>query len=149
MEIKKILWATDFSENSSKALPYVSSLSEQYQTDVHVVYVIEDLAYHDPWYGEFDKTHIEKIHDWERKKANKRLNEICDKYLQGCPLFTRHVAIGDPAKEILLLAQSEKVDMIIMATRGRSGDFPFGSVTEKVLKNSMVPVVAVPISDAT
>jgi len=149
MEIKKILWATDFSENSSKALPYVGSLSEQYQTDVHVLYVIEDLAYHDPWYGEFDKTHIEKIHEWERKNANKRLNEICDKYLQGCPLFTKHVAIGDPAKEILQLAQSEKVDMIVMATRGRGGDFPFGSVTEKVLKNSTIPVVAVPIVDET
>ena len=149
MEIKKILWATDFSENSSKALPYVTSLSEQYQTDVHVLYVIEDLAYHDPWYGEFDKTHIEKIHEWERKKANKRLNEICDKYLKGCPLFTKHVAVGDPAKEILRFAKSENVDMIVMATRGRSGDFPFGSVTEKVLKNSTIPVVAVPIADKT
>jgi nucleotide-binding universal stress UspA family protein len=146
MEVKKILWPTDFSDNSEKALPYVTSLGEKYQTEVHVLYVIPELANHEPWYGEFDQSHIDKIHDWERKTAEKRLSEICEKYLDGCPLYIRHIAMGDPAEEILKLVEKEKVDMVVMASHGRKGHFHFGSVAEKVVKNAPVPTITVPIS---
>jgi nucleotide-binding universal stress UspA family protein len=146
MEVKKILWPTDFSDNSQQALPYVTSLGEKYQTEVHVLYVIPELANHEPWYGEFDQSHIDKIHDWERKKAEKRLNEICEKYLDGCRLYVRHIAMGDPAEEILKLAGKENVDMVVMASHGRKGHFHFGSVAEKVVKNAPVPTITVPIS---
>ena len=146
MELKKILWPTDFSNNSEHALPYVTSLGEKYQTEVHVLYVIPELGNHEPWYGEFDRSHIEKIHEWERKTAEKRLNEICEKYLVGCPLYIRHIAMGDPAQEILKLVEEEKVDMVVMSSHGRKGHFHFGSVAEKVVKESPVPVVTIPIS---
>jgi nucleotide-binding universal stress UspA family protein len=146
MEVKKILWPTDFSDNSENALPYVASLGEKYQTEVHVLYVIPELANHEPWYGEFDRSHINKIHDWERKKAEQRLNEICEKHLKGCPLFIRHIAMGDPAQEILKLVDEEKMDMVVMASHGRKGHFHFGSVAERVVKNSPVPTITVPIS---
>ncbi len=146
MEVKKILWPTDFSPNAEKALDYVTSFGEKYQTEVHLLYVIEDLGHHEPWYGEFDKSHIEKIHEWERETAEKRLGDICTKYLQGCPLFIKHIAIGDPAEEILKTADQEKADMIIMASHGRRGTFGFGSVSEKVVKNAAVPVVTIPVA---
>ena len=69
MEVKKILWPTDFSGNAEKALDYVTSLSEKYQTEVHVLYVIEQLSSHEPWYGEFEKSRIAKIQEWEQKTA--------------------------------------------------------------------------------
>jgi nucleotide-binding universal stress UspA family protein len=145
MEIKKILWPTDFSANAEKALDYVTSLGEKYQTDVHVLYVIEDLAHqNEPWYGEFDRSHIDKIHKWERATAEKRLDDLCKAHLNKCPLYIRHIAIGDPAEEILKLADQEKVDMIVMASHGSRGSFSFGSVSEKVIKNSHVPVVTIP-----
>lgn len=147
MEVKKILWPTDFSKNAEQALPYVTSLGEKYQTDVHVLYVIEELALHEPWYGEFDQSHIDKIHEWEEKTAKKRLDEICKNHLNGCPLYKKHIAIGDPAQEILKLTEEEKVDMVVMASHGRKGQFHFGSVAEKVVKNSPVPVVTVPVSE--
>jgi nucleotide-binding universal stress UspA family protein len=147
MKMKKVLWPTDFSENAEKALPYVSSLSEKYQTEVHVLYVIEELALHEAWYGEFDRTHIDKIHEWENKKAIERLGEVCSKYLEGCPLYIKHVAIGDPAQEILKLAEEEKIDMVVMATHGRRGHFRFGSIAEKVVKNSPVPVITIPVQN--
>ena len=148
MEMKKILWPTDFSGNAEKALPYVTSLGEKYQTEVHVLYVIEELAHHEPWYGEFDRAHIEKIHEWEERKARKRLDEICENYLKGCPLHIKHIAIGDPSQEILKLIEQEKVDMVVMASHGRKGLFGFGSIAEKVLKNSPVPVVTIPVTPA-
>lgn len=146
MDVKKVLWPTDFSKNAEQALPYVTSLGEKYQTDVHVLYVIEELALHEPWYGEFDQSHIDKIHEWEEKTAKKRLDEICKNHLNGCPLYKKHIAIGDPAQEILKLTEEEKVDMVVMASHGRKGRFHFGSVAEKVVKNSPVPVVTIPVS---
>jgi nucleotide-binding universal stress UspA family protein len=144
MEVKKVLWPTDFSDNAAAALPYVESLSQKYQTEVHVLYVIEELGYHEPWYGEFDKSHIEKIHQWEQDTAEKRLNEVCENHLKGCPLYIKHIAIGDPAQEIMKYVEKEKPDMVVMATHGRKGHFQFGSVTEKIVKSSPVPVVTIP-----
>ena len=144
MERKKILWPTDFSKNAKQALPYVTSMSKKFETEVHVLYIIEELGYHDPWYGTFDSTHIDKIHAWENEKAKERLDEICEKYLEGCPLYVKHVAIGDPAQEILKFIERDKVDMVIMATSGRKGHFKFGSVADKVVKNSPVPVITIP-----
>ena len=145
MEVRKLLWPTDFSSNAEKALGYVTSLMEKYQTEVHLLYVIEDVSHHEAWYGEFGQTHIDKIQEWEKKTAENRLDQICDKYLKGCPLYIKHIGIGDPAREILSLIENEKVDMVVMATRGSKGHFPFGSVAEKVVKNSPVPVVTVPV----
>lgn len=144
MEVKKVLWPTDFSKNAAAALPYVESLSQKYQTEVHVIYVIEELGYHEPWYGEFDRSHIEKIHQWERQMAEKRLDEVCENHLKGCPLYIKHIAIGDPAQEIIRYIEKEKPDMVVMATHGRKGHFQFGSVAEKVVKSSPVPVVTIP-----
>lgn len=146
MEIKKVLWPTDFSKNAASALPYVASLAEKYHTEVHVLYVIEELALHEPWYGEFNRSHIDKIHEWEENKAKARLDEICERHLQGCPLYIKHVAIGDPAHEIIKLIGEEGIDVVILASRGRKGHFRFGSVAEKVAKNSPVPVVTVPVT---
>jgi nucleotide-binding universal stress UspA family protein len=146
MDVKKLLWPTDFSKNAAQALPYVTSLTEKYQTEVHVLYVIDDLGHPgDPWYGDLDKSHTTKIHEWEKTKAGERLDEICENHLKGCPLYIKHIAVGDPAQEILKLVEKEKVDMVVLATHGRKGHFSFGSVAEKVVKNAPVPVVTVPI----
>ena len=142
--MKKILWPTDFSSRAEKALPYVTSLTQQYNAEIHVLYVIEDIAHHEAWYGEFNQDHVEELMERAQKSAHKRLDQICEKYLEGCPLYIKHVAIGDPAREILRLIEQEKIDMVVMATRGHKGHFDFGSVAEKVLKNAPVPVTTIP-----
>lgn len=144
MEIKKILWPTDFSSSAAAALEQVISLTEKYQAEVHVLYVIEDLAHHPVWYGAFDEAHMDKVSEFSMKTAQKKLDQICNKYLHGCPLYIRHVAMGDPAVEILKLVETEKMDMVVMASRGVKGQFSFGSVAEKVVRHSPVPVVTVP-----
>jgi nucleotide-binding universal stress UspA family protein len=145
MEVKKVLWPTDFSSSAEKALPYVTDLTQKYGAEIHVLYVIEDIAHHEGWYGEFDKTHIDKLMEWADKSAKKRLDQVCEKYLDSCPLYIKHVAVGDPAQEILKLIKEEKVDLVVMASHGAQGNFRFGSVAEKVLKNSPVPVTTIPV----
>ena len=140
MEIKKILWPTDFSDNSNAALPYVLSLTKKYGAEIYLLYVAEDMADYGTWYGELTPSHIEKLHEWEIPHAEKKMDEVCQKELKGCPMFHKLVVIGDPAQKILETAKSEDVDVVVMATHGRKGKFDFGSVTEKVVKNSPVPV---------
>jgi len=79
------------------------------------------------------------------KSAKKRLDQVCEKYLNSCPLYIKHVAVGDPSQEILKLIDQEKVDLVIMASHGQKGHYRFGSVTDKVLKNSPVPVTTIPV----
>lgn len=143
--IEKILWPTDFSHSAQSALEYIESLATKYQAEIHVLHVVEDIAHHESWYGEFDRNHIDKIIQWEQKTGQKRLDQICSKYLDGCPLYIKHVKIGDPAEEILKLIEAEQVDMVVMTTQGEKGLFPFGSVAEKVVKTASVPVITIPV----
>ena len=145
MEIKRILWPTDFSQSAKAALPYVTSLTEKFQAEIHVLYVIEDIAHHEGWYGDFNRERIEKLMERAEVSAKKRLEQICDKYLDQCPLYIKHVAIGDPSQEILKLIDKENIEMVVMSSLGQKGNFRFGSVSEKVLKNSPVPVSIIPV----
>ncbi len=145
MEIKRILWPTDFSGNSEKALPYLQSLTKQYAAQVHVLYVIQEIAHPKSWYGNLGEDHIEELIKLSEKSARQRLNQICEQYMGNGSLYEKHIAVGDPAREILNFITAEKMDLVVMATRGEKGHFQFGSVCEKVMKNSPVPVTAIPI----
>ncbi len=89
METKRILWPTDLSGNAEKAISFVESLSKKYNAEIYILYVIEELAYHEPWYGEFNESHIKKIHEWEEDQAGKRLNRLCEEYLNECPIYKK------------------------------------------------------------
>jgi nucleotide-binding universal stress UspA family protein len=149
MEIKKILWPTDFSENANAALGYVLSLTKKYGAEIYLLYVAEDLGDYTTWYGELTPAHLQKLRDWEIPHAEKKMDKICREDLAGCPMFHRRILIGDPAREILKAVKEEGVDVVVMATKGRRGHFEMGSVTEKIVKSSPVPVWTVrPIEPA-
>ncbi len=146
MKIQRILWPTDFSENAAKALPYVQSLSERYQTEVHVLYVLKEYGEWGASYGEHQPEDVEKMRQWEKEMAEKRLDEVCEKFLDSCPLYIRHVAVGDPVQEIMKLIDKENVDMVVIASRGSEGHFDVGSVVQKLLQCSTIPIVTIPVT---
>jgi nucleotide-binding universal stress UspA family protein len=145
MEIQRILWPTDFSENAASALPLVTSLSQKYQAEVHILYVLKDYPAFGASYGEYDPDDYLKMKEWEKKTAEDRLDEICEKFLNACPLFIRHISVGDPAKEILKLIKEEEIDIVIMASRGSESHFDFGSVADRVIKCTSTPTVIIPV----
>jgi nucleotide-binding universal stress UspA family protein len=145
MAVKRILWPTDFSSISERALPHVKALTQAEPAEIHVLYVIEDTAHHDGWYGAFEEKRVQELMEHANRTATKRLGQICEKYLEGCPLYIKHVAIGDPATEILKLIRKEQVDQVVMASHGAKGQFRFGSVADKVLKHSPVAVTIIPV----
>ncbi len=145
MEIKKILWPTDFSENAATALPLVTSLTQKYGAEIHILYVLKDYPEFGASYGYNEPDDYEKMRQWEQETAENRLDEICEKYLDTCPLYVRHISVGEPAKEILKLIQNEEIDMVIMASQGSEAPFDFGSVADRVIKCTSIPTVIVPV----
>ncbi|MCU0561144.1 MAG: universal stress protein [Desulfobacterales bacterium] len=144
MEISRILWPTDFSANAAKALPLVTELTRKFGAEIHILYVMKDYPAFGAYYGQFDPDELKKMQEWEKQTAESRLNEICDKFLNECPLYIRHIAVGEPAKEILKVIAGQKIDLVVMTNKGSEGHFDFGSVAERVLKCTTVPVVTVP-----
>ncbi|MDZ7580766.1 MAG: universal stress protein [Deltaproteobacteria bacterium] len=146
MRIERILWPTDFSENAALALPYVTSLAEKYGAEVHILYVLKD-------YPAFGGT-LRRLRPGgpgknapvgEKDSRGAAWDEIGERFLKACPLFFRHIGVGDPAQEILRTIHSESIDLVIMASRGHESHFDFGSVADRVLKCTTVPVVLIPV----
>ena len=143
IEIKKILFPLDLTENSSKILPYVLSVSEKYNSQIYLIHVVQDL---NKW-GKLYVPHpsLDKFQEEAIKNAEKAMDKICENQLQSCPNFQKRVVSGDTVDEILKIIESESIDLLIMGTHGRKGleHVIFGSVAENVVKKSPVPVLSI------
>ena len=143
VEIKKILYPCDFTENSTKLLPYVLSVSEKYDGMIYLLHVVEDLL---KW-GGFYIPHL-PLKGYQKEAleyAEKKMEKICREQLQNCPNFQRMILSGDPDAEILKTIESEGIDLVIMGTHGRKGleHTILGSVAENVVRKSPVPVLVI------
>jgi hypothetical protein len=69
MNLKKILWRKDFSENAAKALPCVTSLAEKYHAEVHILCVLKDYPAIGVHYGDYDPKECERMRSWEKQTA--------------------------------------------------------------------------------
>ena len=146
-DIKHILWPNDLSRCSEAALPQVISLAKRYAASVHVLYVARDLSQHGAWYGDFDQAHVQKIVDWEAKKAAEHQREFCAKHLETCAEYTTTVRIGDPASVILDEITLQGIDLVVMCRKGHTARFDMGGVAQKVVANAPVPVIITPAGE--
>lgn len=134
MKADKILFATDFSPASEAALRYASSLARDSGAKLLIVHVEEPpLAY---GAGEMYIDPIEIM----RPGLEKVLQRV-QPTAPGVP-HEHHLLLGDPAQELVDLAQREKVDLIVMGTHGRTGlsRLLMGSVAEEVVRKAPCPV---------
>jgi nucleotide-binding universal stress UspA family protein len=143
IKIEKILFPTELRDYSLKILPYVISMSEKYNSTIYLLHVIEDLS---KW-GGFYIPHISlDLYQKEAMAAGEKfMDKVCRQQMQGCPNFERRICSGDADVEILKTIESEDIDLVIMGTHGYKGleHAIFGSVAEKVLKKSPVPVLTI------
>jgi len=145
MKIEKILWPTDFSENASRALPVVTLMSQQFGAEIHILYVMKDYPAFGAHYGDYDPKEKETMQQMEREAAERRLDEICGKFLNECPLYIRHIDVGKPAEVILKFIRDNAIDLVIMASRGSESHFDFGTVADRVVRCTTVPILTVPV----
>lgn len=143
MEVKKILFPTDFSEGSSDAVPFVADLARHYNARLFIVNVVYDLLNMSGWYVPHINT-SELYADMEAN-ATKELERCCLEELRGYKEIEHRVLRGTPHEEILKFADENGIDMIIMGTHSRKGldRIIFGSTAERVVRNSKCPVLTV------
>lgn len=146
MEIKKILFPIDLTENSSKILPYVLLVSEKCNSMIYLLHVLEDIRLgYKVYVPDVFRASLNVFQKEALEVAEKAMDRVCEEQLQSCPNFQRRIVSGDPATEILKTINSEDIDFVIMGTHGRKGleHAIFGSIAENVVKRSSVPVMTI------
>lgn len=140
--IKKILFPVDLTVHSAHVAKYAAALAKDLKAELLVLYVAP--AFNE--YAGFQTPMASLLTFAEQltKEAEIKLNEYLKVHFYDAQASYR-VLMGYPSDEIINLAEKEKFDLIIMGTNGRTGlnHFIFGSVAEKVIKTSPVPVMTV------
>jgi nucleotide-binding universal stress UspA family protein len=128
----KILCPTDFSEHSTKLVEALEELKKAGLREVVLVHVV-DIRSSGGMSVQFKKHALQKLEKVKESLESKNLR------------VDIQVPIGVPFLEIIKLAKSKKVSMILMASHGKSfiRQMLLGSTSENVLRNAPVPLMLV------
>lgn len=150
-QIKKILYATDLSKNSSYAFLYAIDMAKRYDAKIIILHAIEPI----PPYAEFYTGITDKTKQQEENidLIRKHINEFCKKAENqiGPPcveLVSKILApVGHPPEEILNAADKEGCDVIVLGTHGKGflAHTFLGSVSSSVLHRTRKPVFIIPL----
>ncbi len=143
MEIKRILFPTDFSEGSAHAIPFVADLTKHYGAKLYVIHVIYDVARATGWY--VPHVSMDEMYRDIEKNASKELEQCCLEELRGYKEIEYKILKGVPHEEILKFAEENNISMIVIGSHSRKGldRVIFGSTAERVVRNSHCPVLTV------
>lgn len=140
-----ILCPIDYSDASAAALRYAAVIAEHFFTRLIVASVDDPLltAAMDLRTGVM----------WTREASEKEIaNFVANVFGDGSPMLAMceyEAAVGKPAVEILRVARERSCDLIVMSSHGLTGarKFFLGSTTERVLRETNVPVLVTPPVD--
>lgn len=140
--IKKIVCALDLSQHSTLVAEYAVTMAKAFDAEIIAVYAAPALTqyvgFHVP------PSSIENFVGEIVTGAERTMQEFVEENFKGVKA-TGKVVNGYAAEEILALIDSSDADLLIMGTHGRKGidRILFGSVAEKVVKSSRVPVMTI------
>ena len=136
---KKMLVPLDGSKLAEEVFTYAKELAVRLDLDLVLLHVCKPgqesfIPMHQAY---LDRACAMITREADALRDSECLQEQCTPAHGGC-----EVALGYPAEEILKYAEENAIDIILMATHGRSGvrRWALGSVAEKVLRSSKVPV---------
>jgi nucleotide-binding universal stress UspA family protein len=143
--MKRILHPTDFSEPSEHALSYAIAMAEEFNAELHLLHVVEEVARA----AYFDVLQVPPVADMlddcigEAKRIMDDMVSEENKAKVG--KIECHVRTGVPFLEIVNCAEELQADMIVCGTHGRSGlkHVLFGSVAERIVRKAPCPVLSV------
>jgi len=134
MNIKKILFSTDFSHASDAALPLATSLARDHGAELLIVHVEEQA----PAYGGGEVYYA-------LGPTSDELKEMLHHVLPADSKVPceHHLLTGTPAKALVRFAKEHNVDVIVMGTHGRRAlsHILMGSVAEAVVRRAPCPVL--------
>ena len=157
-QIKRILYATDLSDNSAYVLRYAISFAEKHDADIIILYVLEQLsmtvnALSLSYLTEAQQKKIseEKI-GYAKDLIQKQLKMFCEKELKNDPQSAARIASielfeGFPAEMILRKADEFDCDVIVLGSHGKGfiRNTFLGSTSKRVLRRSRKPVFIIPL----
>jgi nucleotide-binding universal stress UspA family protein len=145
MEIKSILFPTDFSEGSSQALQYAVDMAKRYGAKLYLLHVIYDIAKAAGWY--VPHISMDQMYKDIEQGAKKELERFGIEEVGGFKDSERNIVTGVPHEEIINFANKNKIDLIVIGTHGRKGidRIIFGSTAAQVVRFAPCPVLTVRI----
>jgi nucleotide-binding universal stress UspA family protein len=141
VSLKNILFATDFSEVSEAALPFVAAMSLRYGGMVHVAHVLPKVELAPP--SPIDPVTIGSIYEEAHSDAQERMQQLSLR-LEGLPHRT-YIRRGKATQVISDIIRENDVDLLVAGTHGRTGvgKLLMGSVAEEIFRTAMCPVLTV------
>lgn len=143
LPIRRILFPTDFSEPAEYAWSYALTFAQEFGAEVHLLHVIAPPPRLTEAYAvDYDP---EKMVGSLSAEANATLDRQIEAAKSRGLVFRREVRVGVDFREIIDYATKHDVDLIAMATHGRSGlaHVLLGSVAEKVVRKAPCPVLTI------
>ena len=143
---RKILVPTDFSEDSDLAFQMALSIAVKYQARIFLLHVISNTVQQSLSDYCLDQSIVARVLNESIVFSNEKLQEVIDKNQQSGDIkVIPDVRKGQPYEEILKEAAERKIDLIVIASHGKTGlqKYFIGSVTEKVMKEAKCPVLLV------
>lgn len=142
----RILLPTDGSGGMDTIIDHAVSLARTHDATLHAVYVIntanlKDLPLESSWEG------VSRALEKEGRTA---ISDVERQVPEEIPLQTALIE-GSPPREIVDYGTEEGCDLIVMGTHGRSGvdRLLLGSVAERIVRTSPIPVLTIRVSDDT
>jgi len=139
---EKVLFATDWSHESEKAVEYLIGLKEVIQ-EIEIIHVASEKSLDGSSAMEVQKT---------RKEGKKKLDEVCEIFLAEGIEAKPHLYVGDVAEQINRAAHERGASMIVAGTAGQGSLKKrwLKSVPGKLVDQSEIPVLLIPLhSEAT
>lgn len=141
--MKKILVATDFSPAAASAARHGLTLAQALDADLLLLHVLHVPAEAPGFYS--SRKLGRKLFRNMEEAATGMMAEFVGKHLKKAKKIQTRILPGLPGDEIVRQAQKEKVDLVIIGTRGHSGlkRLLLGSVADQVTRACKCPVLSV------
>lgn len=140
----RILVPTDGSAGIGRVIDHAAQLAQKHDAELHFLYVVNTASFANlPM-----ETSWESVTSMLRDEGETALADA--KSRVGEQAAKTVIVDGSPSREIVEYAVRERCDLIVMGTNGRGGlnRLLLGSIAERVVRNSKIPVLTVRISEA-
>ena len=143
---KKVLFCTDFSENSDYAFEFAYGIAKRDEGLLYILHVIPRNLHQETIRAYVSKDILRNMQKDLEQELDDNYKERYTKKIEDAVRFEVVTKSGREDEEIIEFAKKEKVDIIVMGTHGKTGieHVFFGSVAEKVLRRSPFPLFVIP-----
>ncbi|MBI5093815.1 MAG: universal stress protein [Candidatus Hydrogenedentes bacterium] len=143
INIRRVLFPTDFSEYSVRALPYAESLCREFGATLVLFHSTEAPNVPPDFWNDLTTTNMATMGRYAEEALAHIKEGVKD---VECEVIS---ATGSAYREIVRLVEDSEVDLVVIPTHGRSGlaHVMFGSVAERVVRRAPCPVLTIRLDD--